>query len=60
VTIPFTWRAVFDVNDIPYSYSITNIQVEEIIRSQSTRAGCSSVDNDFIGLNTNSAMCGTG
>jgi hypothetical protein len=51
---------VLDIDDVPNSNSLPNVQMEEIIRSKPSRAGSSSIDNNFVGFDTGGSMSSSG
>lgn len=51
---------VSHIDDVPNSDALANVQVKEVIRSQSSRASRSTIDHDFVCLHTDCAMCCSG
>lgn len=60
VAVSFSGCFMRYVDDVPYSDSIPDVQMVQIVRGQASRACGASKDYDFIWFNTNSSMCSSG
>lgn len=52
MSVALTRGAFADVDDIPDADSLTDVEVEEVVRGQSSRSSGSSIDDDLVGLDT--------
>ena len=56
VPVSLARSAVADINHVPNSHALPDVQVEEVVRGQSSRASGSSVNHDFIGLDADRSV----
>jgi hypothetical protein len=56
VSVPLPRGAFADVDDVPDADSLADIEVEEVVRGQSSRASGSSIDDDLVGLDADCAV----
>lgn len=57
VTVTLTRSAVPNIDDVPDTDALSDVKMEEIIGSESSRASCASVDNHLIGLYADCSVC---
>lgn len=60
MSVPFSRGFMGYVDDIPYSDAVSDIKMVEVVRGESSGAGCSSEDDYFIGVYTDGSMGGAG
>lgn len=56
VTVSLTRSAIPDVDHVPDADALTDVKMEEIVRSESSRPSCASVDNHLIGLDADCSV----
>ena len=56
MTIPSSWCLSYDIDRVPDTNSVSDIQMVEVIGSHSSWSCCSSVNYDFVILNLDSTM----
>lgn len=56
VAVSLARSAVAHIDHIPYSHALPDVQVEEVVGGQSSRASGSSINHDFIGLDADRSV----
>lgn len=56
VAVPLAGRAVPHVDDVPDADALADVEVEEVVGGESSRAGRAAVDNHLIGLDADCSV----